>query len=163
MYLGAALQRLFDLVHPLYNSEIQNKLLDNKNQPVVANIRWEDLEAKKTIGIAKSDPEDGSYFIVLPLGKLYGYYIDDDNLFPIASSLDLRNFKKQLNIKNDIIKVCKLIHNKGYVAATDGNVSVRIDKDQFIITPTGFNKGLLTVDDLITIDGDGKHYHQQRS
>ena len=96
-------------LRPDYVATINGKLLDNKNQPVVANIRWEDLEAKKTIGIAKSDPEDGSYFIVLPLGKLYGYYIDDDNLFPIASSLDLRNFKKQLNIKypKNVFKIHK--------------------------------------------------------
>ena len=98
------------------------KLLDNKNQPVVAKIRWEDLEAKKLIGIANSDPEDGSYFIVLPLGKLYGYYIDDDNLFPIASSLDLRNFKKQLNLSNDIkiITYDDMINNN--VSASMNNI-----------------------------------------
>jgi len=109
-------------LRPDYVATINGKLLDNKNQPVVANIRWEDLEAKKTIGIAKSDPEDGSYFIVLPLGKLYGYYIDDDNLFPIASSLDLRNFKKQLNIKNDIkiITYQDMLDNK--VSASMNNI-----------------------------------------
>ena len=109
-------------LRPDYVATITGKLLDNKNQPVVAKIRWEDLEAKKLIGIANSDPEDGSYFIVLPLGKLYGYYIDDDNLFPIASSLDLRNFKKQLNLSNDIkiITYDDMINNN--VSASMNNI-----------------------------------------
>jgi outer membrane protein OmpA-like peptidoglycan-associated protein len=109
-------------LRPDYVATINGKLLDSKNQPVVANIRWEDLEAKKLMGIAKSDPEDGSYFIVLPLGKLYGYYVDDDNLFPIANSLDLRDFKKQLNINNDIriITYEDMLDNK--VSASMNNI-----------------------------------------
>ncbi len=109
-------------LRPNYVATINGKLLDSKNQPVVANIRWEDLEEKKLIGIAKSDPEDGSYFIVLPLGKLYGYYIDDDNLFPISSSIDLRNYKVQLNINNDIkiITYQDMLDNK--VSASMNNI-----------------------------------------
>ena len=109
-------------LRPNYVATINGKLLDSKNQPVVANIRWEDLEEKKLIGIAKSDPEDGSYFIVLPLGKLYGYYIDDDNLFPISSSIDLRNYKVQLNISNDIkiITYQDMLDNK--VSASMNNI-----------------------------------------
>ena len=58
----------------------------------------------------------------MPLGKLYGYYIDDDNLFPIASSLDLRNFKKQLNLSNDIkiITYDDMINNN--VSASMNNI-----------------------------------------
>ena len=59
-------------------------------------------------------------------------------------------------IKRDIITICGLIHQKGFVAATDGNVSVRLGENRFIITPSQFNKGLLTEDDLITIDSRGK-------
>jgi outer membrane protein OmpA-like peptidoglycan-associated protein len=109
-------------LRPNYVATINGKLVDSKNQPVVANIRWEDLEAKKVIGIAKSDPEDGSYFIVLPLGKLYGYYIDDDNLFPVSSSIDLRNYKLQININNDIkiITYQDMLDNK--VSASMNNI-----------------------------------------
>ena len=109
-------------LRPNYVATINGKLIDSKNQPVVANIRWEDLEAKKIIGIAKSDPEDGSYFIVLPLGKLYGYYIDDDNLFPVSSSIDLRNYKIQVNINNDIkiITYQDMLDNK--VSASMNNI-----------------------------------------
>jgi len=58
-------------------------------------------------------------------------------------------------LKEDIITICKLMHKKGYVAATDGNVSVKIHENLFAITPAGFNKGLITSNDLITIDSEG--------
>jgi len=58
--------------------------------------------------------------------------------------------------KKDIITVCKLIHSRGFVAATDGNVSARINDNRFIITPSGFNKGLIEIEDLVTINDRGE-------
>ena len=54
------------------------------------------------IGKIKNNPEDGSYFVVLPLGKLYGLYVDKANYFPISNNLDLRKEKKIIEINNDI-------------------------------------------------------------
>jgi len=41
---------------------------------------------------------------------------------------------------------------KGYVAATDGNVSARLGKDRFLCTPSGFSKGLLRPEQLVVVD-----------
>ena len=60
------------------------------------------MESNKLIGKIKNNPEDGSYFIVLPLGKLYGLYIDKDDYFPISNNLDLRNEDKIVEIENNI-------------------------------------------------------------
>lgn len=54
-----------------------------------------------------------------------------------------------------VIRVCHFLHSKGLVAATDGNVSVRLPDDLFLVTPSAFSKGLLLPDDLIVIDRDG--------
>lgn len=59
-------------------------------------------------------------------------------------------------LKKDVIRCCHLLHIKGFVAATDGNISVKTSNDRYLITPTQFNKGLLTEEDLIIIDGKGK-------
>ncbi len=58
--------------------------------------------------------------------------------------------------REEIIQVCHLMHQKGYVAATDGNVSVRLDDDLFLVTPSGFSKGLLRPEHLLLVDWDGK-------
>lgn len=81
---------------------ISGKLLDRNNRPVNAEILWEDLETGKNIGKSKSDPVDGSYFIVLPLGKIYGYYVDRSEYFPLSSNIDLRKKDKAVDIENTI-------------------------------------------------------------
>ena len=37
----------------------------------------------------------------------------------------------------DIVEVGRLMWKKGWVAAQDGNISVRLDDDRILCTPTG--------------------------
>ena len=87
---------------PSIVAQIRGKLVDSNNKPVKTKIKWEDLETNTIIGTAKTDPNDGSYFIVLPVGKNYGYFIEDSVYFPLSRNLDLRNSKKIVEITNDI-------------------------------------------------------------
>ena len=50
----------------------------------------------------------------------------------------------------------KRIYQKGFIVASDGNVSVRLDKERIMITPSGLNKGFLKGDELIVVDFSGK-------
>ena len=81
---------------------ISGKLTDKDDQPVEAEIRWEDLQSGEIIGRSKTDPKDGRFFIVLPLGKIYGYYVDNDSYFPISNSIDLRTEEASVKVENDI-------------------------------------------------------------
>ena len=58
--------------------------------------------------------------------------------------------------RKEIIRVCRLLHEKGYVAATDGNVSVRLSKKRVLSTPSGFSKGFLAPEQLVVTDLEGK-------
>ncbi|MBI5471382.1 MAG: hypothetical protein HY961_03465, partial [Ignavibacteriae bacterium] len=49
---------------------------DENGNPVDATIKCEDVELKKEVGIAKTDPVTGEYFIALPTGRYYAYYAD---------------------------------------------------------------------------------------
>lgn len=62
----------------------------------------------------------------------------------------------QDDVAEEIIKIGKRIYNKGYVAATDGNISFRLDSDRIMTTSSGISKGMLRHDDLVVIDLDGK-------
>lgn len=56
---------------------------------------------------------------------------------------------------NVFIDICHKLYNNGYVAALDGNVSVRLDDNSILITPSAKCKGNLTEQDLIVVDNNG--------
>ena len=82
---------------------ISGKLRDADGKPVVTTIKWENLETHEPVGQSHTDPADGSYFIVLPTGKNYGYYIDDKAYFPVAENIDLRNTNEIVQIEDNVM------------------------------------------------------------
>jgi L-fuculose-phosphate aldolase len=48
-----------------------------------------------------------------------------------------------------------MMHHKGFICATDGNVSVKLSDKAFLITRSGINKGFMDEDDILTIDDKG--------
>lgn len=59
-------------------------------------------------------------------------------------------------VRHEIVRVGKLLHDNGFIAATDGNISVRLDDNHVLATPTCMSKGMMTVEDLVTIDMQGR-------
>jgi L-fuculose-phosphate aldolase len=57
--------------------------------------------------------------------------------------------------RQEIVRFGRLLHQTGLVAATDGNLSVRLDNGNILCTPTLMSKGLIEADDLVTVDGNG--------
>lgn len=58
-------------------------------------------------------------------------------------------------IKDQICDVCHKMWQLGWVAANDGNVSVRLDDGTYLATPTGMSKSFITPDKLLRIDVAG--------
>jgi len=48
------------------------------------------------------------------------------------------------------------MYERGFVASTDGNLSVRLGADRILISPTSISKGMMTPDDLVIIDLEGR-------
>jgi L-fuculose-phosphate aldolase len=59
-------------------------------------------------------------------------------------------------IKLEICEIGRRIYNKGFAAANDGNISVRISDHEVLCTPTMQSKGFLKPEDICTIDMTGK-------
>lgn len=59
-------------------------------------------------------------------------------------------------IKQDICEIGRRIYNKGFAAANDGNITVRISENEVLCTPTMHSKGFLKPDDICTVDMTGK-------
>ncbi|MDV4149943.1 class II aldolase/adducin family protein [Clostridium sp. AL.422] len=69
--------------------------------------------------------------------NIEGYYISD------------------IEAKKAILDVGKRMYNKGFVAANDGNISVKVGNNEIWTTPTGVSKGFMTEEMLVKIDLDG--------
>ncbi len=90
-------------VRPEYVATVWGFINDRKGKPLQTKIKWEDLKEGKTIGLLQSDLNEGSYSIILPLGKNYGYYIDDPNYYPLSGNIDLTDKNEELNIRKDFV------------------------------------------------------------
>jgi L-fuculose-phosphate aldolase len=60
------------------------------------------------------------------------------------------------DVVRDVLQVCRRLYERGLVAGTDGNVSVRLSRDRLLATPTGLCKGFLSADDLVVCDLEGR-------
>jgi L-fuculose-phosphate aldolase len=58
--------------------------------------------------------------------------------------------------RREIVLFGRMLHQRGYVAATDGNLSVRLDERRILATPTATSKGMMRPSDLVIVDMDGK-------
>ncbi|MBP3397268.1 MAG: class II aldolase/adducin family protein, partial [Clostridia bacterium] len=59
-------------------------------------------------------------------------------------------------LKEQICDVCRKMWQQGWVAANDGNVSVKLDDGTFLATPTGVSKSFITPDKLVRINDRGE-------
>ena len=65
--------------------------------------------------------------------------------------------------KDEIVRYGKLLHQTGLVAATDGNLSVRLGDGTFLCTPTLMSKGMMTPEDLVVVDAHGHKVSGERN
>ncbi len=59
-----------------------------------------------------------------------------------------------MELREQICDICHKMWQLGWVAANDGNVSVRLDDGTFLATPTGISKSFITPEKLVHIDKD---------
>ncbi len=62
----------------------------------------------------------------------------------------------EFEIKKQICEIGKRIYNKGMVASNDGNISVKLNDNEFLCTPTGVSKGFMTPEYICKVDANGK-------
>ena len=59
-------------------------------------------------------------------------------------------------LRQEIIRVTRIVAGQGLVRSSDGNTSVRLGEGRFLITPSGLYKMRLEADDLIVVDERGQ-------
>jgi len=55
-----------------------------------------------------------------------------------------------------ILEICKRLHARNMLSAADGNISVRLNSDEILITPSGIAKAFMQVEDMAVVTLDNK-------
>ncbi len=63
--------------------------------------------------------------------------------------------------REQMCEIGRRIYNKGFAAANDGNISLRLGDDRVLCSPTRVSKGFMKPDDLCIVDLDGKQISVQ--
>jgi len=66
-------------------------------------------------------------------------------------------------IRADIVECGRRLWDRGYVASNDGNISVRLDDQRVITTPTAVSKGFMTPDMMVITDLEGRKLAGERN
>jgi L-fuculose-phosphate aldolase len=69
--------------------------------------------------------------------------------------------KHEMKLRKLLAEYTRLTYNKGYTPPLNGNLSVRLDEDHILITPSYFCKGKVTEQDLLLVNMDGEVVGEQ--
>jgi outer membrane protein OmpA-like peptidoglycan-associated protein len=85
---------------------IYGKVLNSKTKkPIGVNIVYEDLKTGVKSGNARSNPGNGTYKIVLPYGKSYGFRAEAEKYIAVNEQIDLSKISIYKEIKRDLYLV----------------------------------------------------------
>src|SRR3954447_5035349 len=65
--------------------------------------------------------------------------------------------------REDIVRYGRMLHERGFVAAMDGNLSVRLKDDRVLVTPTCLSKGSMRPTDMVIVDMEGQRVSGRRN
>jgi L-fuculose-phosphate aldolase len=65
--------------------------------------------------------------------------------------------------REEIVRYGRMLHQRGFVAAMDGNLSVRLKDDRILVTPTCVSKGGMKPADMVIVNLEGEHVSGRRN
>jgi L-fuculose-phosphate aldolase len=64
--------------------------------------------------------------------------------------------------REEIVRYGRTLHQRGLVAAMDGNLSVRLKGERILVTPTCVSKGNMRAADMVVVDMEGQRVAGRR-
>lgn len=61
----------------------------------------------------------------------------------------------EYHLRQEIVRVTRIVANQGLIRSSDGNISVRLDENKFLVTPSGLYKMTMEPDDPIIVNQNG--------
>jgi len=79
-------------------------------------------------------------------------YTPEALMLILSSGIDVGTERE---LREQIVEFGRLMYWKGWIAANDGNISVRLSPDRILATPTKVSKGMMRAEDAILCDHSG--------
>ena len=96
-------------------------------------------------GRAQALTADGQHGWITPDGRFHAHRADPE-----------------WQARCEIVRIARLIYERGYNASIDGNLSVRLSERELLMTPSGHHNGFLRPEDLVVVDPVGRLLRGQR-
>ncbi len=65
-------------------------------------------------------------------------------------------------LKEEICEIGRRVYNRGFAAANDGNISIRVGENEVLCSPTMICKGFMKPEDICAVDMDGNQIAGKR-
>ncbi len=65
-------------------------------------------------------------------------------------------YTNEYKLKESICEIGRRLYSKGFAAANDGNISIRLNDKELLCTPTMVSKGYMKPEDICKVDYEGK-------
>ncbi|SDG98018.1 L-fuculose-phosphate aldolase [Aneurinibacillus thermoaerophilus] len=63
---------------------------------------------------------------------------------------------KKVKLAEEMVEVGRRLYQSGFVAANDGNISVRVNEKHVLITPSGVSKGFMSASSMLLVNLEGE-------
>src|SRR5579864_8894467 len=73
----------------------------------------------------------------------------------LSESISHGALKSEDEHRRDICAVGRWFHQRNFIAATDGNISLRLGSNRVLTSPTGVSRGMMSPDELVVTDNAG--------
>lgn len=64
--------------------------------------------------------------------------------------------QEETELRRELVRFSRWLSRLGFMPGTSGNLSVRLDEDRLLVTPTGMSKQLLRSADMVVVDLQGR-------
>src|SRR5579872_2893674 len=81
----------------------------------------------------------------------------------LSESISHGALKSEDEHRRDICAVGRWFHDRNFVAATDGNISLRLGPNRVLTSPTGVSKGMMSPEELVITDNTGNKISGRRN
>jgi L-fuculose-phosphate aldolase len=68
----------------------------------------------------------------------------------------------EYQLKQEVCEIGRRLYNRGFAAANDGNITVRLNDKEILCTPTMVSKGFMKPEDICKVDYEGKQLAGKR-
>ena len=62
----------------------------------------------------------------------------------------------ETELRQQLCDIGRLMYERGFIGAADGNLAVRLDEKRLLVTPSGCLKGFMRPEEMVVTDLDGK-------